>query len=161
MIYIYEGCDGSGKSTKAQEDAKRMNCKYIHNPVDWTSKTAYEEWLKFFDDHKNETICVDRSFLGNPIYRTWAGKPIEYTDEQLTNLLKQKFILVYCETGSEYEDATRRGEDNLKSISDYDKIKELYHHWINKVAQYNDVYIYNWKTKESSYYKSEKMKSLL
>ena len=164
MIRIYEGCDGSGKSTKAQEDAKILGCEYIHNPVHWLCENPYEEWKKFFERYKGQTICVDRSFIGNPIYRTWddGKKSSDFTDEQLKDLLEQEYMLIYCESGREYEDATSRGEDNLKTKEDYDIIKGMYHMIVKHVVDKDKiVYKYNWTTKECVQLKSNNVESLL
>lgn len=157
MIYIYEGCDGSGKSTKAQEDAKQLGCECVHNPVDWLSKDPYGDWLKFFEEHKNENICVDRSFIGNPIYRTWDNgyESSDFTPDEFLNLLQQDFVLIYCESGTEYEDATKRGEDNLKTKADYAKIKSLYRQMLKRISKNHSIYIYNWRDKTHLKYKSE------
>lgn len=151
MIYIYEGVDGSGKSIKAQQDADTLGCKCIRNPISWTDKDAYEQWIKFFEDNKDKDLCVDRSFISNPIYRSWAHKEPEYTDEQLLSLLGKEFTLVYCESGTEYEDASARGEDNLKTKEDYDDIKVRYRNFIKLVARHRPVYIYNWRKGEYRY----------
>lgn len=158
MIRIYEGCDGSGKSTKAQEDALKLGCPYVHNPVDWRCENPYEAWLEFFNKYKDKDICVDRSFIGNPIYRTWDNgyESSDFWDDELDDLCRQKYTLIYCESGTEYEDATSRGEDNLKTKEDYDKIKELYDLFIKRnILPHNPVYKYNWRTQEMSEVKAE------
>lgn len=164
MIRIYEGCDGSGKSTKAQQDAEKLGCEYVHNPVDWLCDNPYKAWLKFFEDYKDKDICVDRSFIGNPIYRTWDNgyESSDFLDEELEELCRQNYVLIYCESDTEYEDATIRGEDNLKTKDDYNKIKELYNLFIeNKILPYNQVYKYNWRTGELQEMKKENLESLL
>ena len=164
MIRIYEGCDGSGKSTKAQEDARMLGCPYIHNPVDWRCENPYKEWLKFFEEYKDKDVCEDRSFIGNPIYRTWDNgyESSDFYEGELDELCQQNYTLIYCETGTEYEDASARGEDNLKVKSDYDKIKELYELFIKKnILPYNPVFKYNWRTGEYVKIEKEEMRSLL
>lgn len=162
MIRIYEGCDGSGKSTRAKEDAEFLQCEYIHNPVSWLSLDPYKEWKEFFEKYKDKTVCVDRSFLGNPIYRTWDDKrkSSDFTDAQFKDLLNEDFMIVYCESGTEYEDATSRGEDNLKTEEDYIIIKGLYHILINMLLDKKIIYKYNWRTKECIELKKNKVESL-
>lgn len=150
MIRIYEGVDGSGKSTKALEDAKKWSCKYVHNPVDWRDPNPYKAWKKFFKEYKGKDICIDRSFIGNPIYHDWFGDDADFTPEQIDKLCREDFVLIYCETGTEYEDAVKRGEDNLKKKRDYIYIKDAYHEFINWLIEKHNktVFRYNWRTKE-------------
>lgn len=151
MIFIYEGVDGSGKSIKAKEDAQALGCEYLHNPVDWTCKNPYEEWKKFFEKYKDKNVCVDRSFIGNPIYHEWYGDDSDFTEEEFKDLCSSyKFTIIYCESGTEYEDAKERGEDNLKRRFDYTYIKDSYKELLNElIAEYHiSVFKYNWRTKE-------------
>lgn len=151
MIYIYEGVDGSGKSIKSLQDAETMGCSCIRNPISWKDKDAYQQWLNFFEQYKDKDVCVDRSFISNPVYKQWAKEDITFTEEQFKTLLQYEFTLIYCESGTEYEDATSRGEENLKTREDYDKVKSLYRNLVKKISKYRPVYMYNWRTNEYKY----------
>lgn len=152
MIYLHEGVDGSGKSTGVDSFLGEKDTLCMHNPVDWNSKTPYKNWVNFLNLCLviKKDIHIDRSFLSNKPYRQWAGESEDFTKEELEDLYSYPFVIVYYDSGTEYEDATKRGEDKLKTKSDYDTIKQNYKDMLKELKEkYNkEIYIIDWHKEE-------------
>jgi hypothetical protein len=153
MITIFEGVDGSGKSTRAEDLAKLMGATLLKNPVDWKCEDPFNAWLELFEKHRlTHCLYIDRSFLSNPVYRKWHGTPMDFTPAQFEKLCSLNFQVVYCESGTEYVDAMARGETNLKTPEDFEIIKKYYKETLCDLHKKHkfQLHKYNWRTDDVS-----------
>ena len=147
MLILVEGADGSGKTTLVTQ-LKQRGYKVISS-VDRSLSSQDMRW-KFAALHSCETAmkhCImDRSFISELVYRTFDGEKPVISLSAMCNTLKFCKIIL-CETDTQYEDSIRRGEDNIISREQADKIQELYNFYVNMFEKFDGVpvYRYNWK----------------
>lgn len=138
LFVVFEGADGSGKTSLAQSIAKEFEVAYSHND----KSSSYEEGKKNSYDYievlKNApTGVIDRlvhtgETVYAPIYRGYDG--IDYF-EDLENKMNEEFniLLVYVSANDEIvkERLKNRGEDYI-NIEDIKKIKDNYAKYLEK-----------------------------
>lgn len=145
MIVIIEGVDGSGKTTLVNQlkdegfsitqiESSRCGNK---ERMDWMD-------LKMF----NDIVVTDRSFITDLVYRIHDGR--ERRGMNLYNMslvLDNEVKVVFCETGTEYDDAMKRGEDNITSRAASKDISAIYRMVREMIRVFTDapVFVYNWR----------------
>ena len=146
MLIIVEGGDGSGKSTLVQK-LKTFNFK-IEKPAALNNRHQFEyyERLALQSIYNEENVILDRSFISELVYRVFDKKKPRLKLSEMFALLKYCKIIL-CETGTQFQDALKRGEDNITNEEDSIQIKMLYRHYISLMEQFENVPVlrYNWQ----------------
>ena len=146
MLIIVEGGDGSGKSTLVQK-LKTFNFK-IEKPAALNNRHQFEyyERLALQSIYNEENVILDRSFISELVYRVYDKKKPNLKLSEMFALLKYCKIILY-ETGTQFQDALKRGEDNITNEEDSIQIKMLYRHYISLMEQFENVPVlrYNWQ----------------
>lgn len=146
MIVFVEGVDGSGKSTLCNE-LNLLNydtiCigRHYDDPV--------HTWQKINDAYADSVVICDRSFITDLVYRLQDKDPRStLTLTEMCDVLRQNAMVIHCKTDSSFTDAINRGEDNIRSKSQADRIKHLYDVIIKMFNKFEDIPVleYNWKT---------------
>ena len=120
MLVIFEGVDGSGKTTLI----KKLKEIYHWKEIEWPgkqkdAKTFLEMVKQFRNEHEgeisdNKVYLMDRGGLGELIYGTLENRldtdPDDYVD--LVRLWEES-VLVFCNNNQAYENAITRGEDGI------------------------------------------------
>lgn len=124
MIVFVEGSDGSGKSTLIRQLSNRYSNIRIARDVE--SGKMWKRLLKF-SKHigRNKVLLVDRSPLTELVYRTEDGRESKFNRSLVYKCLKSGKT-IYCKTLTAYEDAMRRGEDNLCVKERHRNVQKIY-----------------------------------
>lgn len=146
MLILVEGGDGSGKSTLV-ETLRKFNFK-IAKPAALQNKHQFEyyERLALQSIYAEQNVILDRSFISELVYRVYDKKKPRLKLSEMFALLKYCKIIL-CETGTQFQDALERGEDNITKEEDSIEIKMLYRHYISLMEQFENVPVlrYNWQ----------------
>lgn len=144
MIVFVEGVDGSGKS-KLTEQLKEKG--YKTHTVNSSSEEV-KEWMELIEE--TDTLVMDRgSFISDLVYRIVDGKPRRGMDLFcISAILKTPVKIIYCKTDTAFDDAIRRGEDNIVDRNVHDELCNTYDKVMRMFSLFTDVSIitYNWKT---------------
>lgn len=143
MIIILEGADGSGKTTLL----KTLNKEFNYDILLINNKEDFDEWYdNLIKYNNNKTVITDRSFIGDLVYRLWDGKPRRGMSlNAMCDILLQSKV-IFCESGTEFEDSMLRGEDFITTKKDSNIIKHNYQIIMSLFDKFLDVKIckYNW-----------------
>ena len=135
MLVIFEGVDGSGKTTVI----KKLKEKFGWEEIEWPGKQKNPvEFMKmverFTEDHltqinDNKVYLMDRGGLGEILYGTLENR-LANTNPQfykpLVDLWK-KCVFVFCHSYTAYQDAITRGEEGITKKKDiHTIIQECY-----------------------------------
>ena len=148
MLVLVEGGDGSGKTTLVNSIC--AICEYNKLQIE---RFEPKQKLKYMNAAWSPEINVaDRSFISELVYRLCDDEDVyEWNLINIAEVLcESDIILVYCETDTQYEDSMARGEDNITTKKQSDKIKKMYNTIIKLLEKFTEVpiYRYNWKTDE-------------
>ena len=147
MIVIIEGVDGSGKSTLVKQLADEgFQVTSIESNKEGSKE--YIEWatLNMYPD--DTFVVTDRSFLTDLVYRIHDGKERKGMDlYDMSLVLDENVKVVFCETGTEFDDAMARGEDNITSRAASKDISSIYRMVREMIRLFtkSPVFIYNWR----------------
>lgn len=143
MIIFVEGADGAGKTTLIQQ----LSDRYTNVSVSRMEEDS-SLWLRLINFAKsfpNKYVLVDRSPLTEYVYRAEDKKESKFQYSTVVKWLKQSKI-IYCSTDDSFENAMRRGEDNIIIKSRHDKIRQLYDTFIPTLELEGvKVMYYNWQ----------------
>ncbi len=143
MIVYIEGVDGSGKSTFAKHITKYLHEHNFHvvpfaekfmvtHPWREDRISARDLQIKIRAlTNSSEVFIVDRGELSDIIYRVFDHhkfKPLMSlnTFYNLYNICKKKYIIIHCDSKKSEELMLKRGEDNLVSIEEHQKLRYLF-----------------------------------
>lgn len=148
MLILVEGVDGSGKTTLCKQLVDK--CKVQQININGALSEAFDLYRSFVSHVTicNTTVITDRSFVTDLVYRLSDDKPRETIDlSQMCYLLRGPVAIVLCETDTSYEDAMKRGEDNIIDKQRSDEIKKTYEIITSMFNKFLNVpvYKYNWK----------------
>lgn len=153
MLIFIEGADGTGKSTLCQKLCDNYGIPTIRMPRFVQQRVLFEVNLDLdacylYDTLKKENllIALDRSFLSDWVYRVNDGNlNITFNLSTMCELLKDGLI-IHCDTDNAYEDSMKRGEDNITTKEESDRIRQLYNDTFTMLHIFHDVPIikYNW-----------------
>lgn len=143
MLVIVEGVDGSGKTTLVNQ-LKEQGYKVVP-AIPRDEPNQFDKWSEYVDS--DEICIVDRSFITDMVYRAIdRQKPCNITLRAAAWLLKRS-KLILCESNTAYEDAMRRGEDNITDFATSCMIKFTYVTLFRIFQMYGQTEImsYDWK----------------
>ena len=148
MLILIEGVDGSGKTTLCKQLVDK--CKAEQISIDGASSSAFDLYRSYVLHviRYKTMIVMDRSFVTDLVYRLFDDKPRETIDlARMCYLFRGPVAIVLCETDTAYEDAMKRGEDNIVDKQRSDEIKKTYEIITSMFIKFSDVpvYKYNWK----------------
>lgn len=135
MLVIFEGVDGSGKTTVIKKLKEKFGWEEIIWPGKQKNPTEFIKMVKkFTEDHvveinDNKVYLMDRGGVGEIIYGTLENRlgsttPIAY--KPLVDLWKS-CVFVWCYSPTAYKDAIIRGEDGITKEKDmHSIIQECY-----------------------------------
>lgn len=144
MIVILEGVDGSGKTTLWKQLQAR-GCKTVYVKPSVNEVYEWERHKIYF--HK-ECAISDRSFISDLAYRLEDKLPRRGMDlRNMIITLSSDIKVIFLESGSEYNDSMRRGEDNITERKVSNRIKKNYKIIADMLDIFTNVPImrYNWK----------------
>lgn len=76
MLYILEGCDGTGKSTLATQLSKLLDAEVIHCTKDTPNTELF--FLNIVRAAEKRNIIADRFCYGQYVYQQPEERPLEY-----------------------------------------------------------------------------------
>lgn len=137
MLIILEGCDGTGKSTLAENISKIIRAEIIHH----SKPLSVSEVKSIIDLSANEDIIVDRFHLGQYVYnepedRLLSEKDMEFF-KKLLKITKSIFIYVTADN----KDIAKR----LSERSECCNIEVIKANYESALDRYIDNYI-EWNT---------------
>lgn len=143
MIIILEGVDGSGKTTLANELKKKgfpvMKWER-HIPIQYQIAKAAKE--------SNCYIVLDRSFISDIVYRIYDEGLRDNLDlKQIADILDNNVTIIYCKTNTSFVDSMSRGEDNVTTKEQSDKLSAIYDNVIKLIDIFTGAQVrtYNWQ----------------
>ena len=74
MLYILEGCDGSGKTTLANQLSKLLDAEIIHCST--TTPNDYEFFKRIAKNSRVKNVIADRFCYGQFIYQEEKDRPL-------------------------------------------------------------------------------------
>lgn len=144
MLVIFEGPDGSGKTT-LQNKVSEVMCKYSNNlkvidgaeqlipthpksQVRVTKQELYKQ-LKRMATAKDALYLVNRGPISDIIYRVFDNHPPVTTLPKLLEFIKKyerQLIIVYCHSKVAEQKMLERGDENPIAISRHKEISRVY-----------------------------------
>ena len=125
MLYILEGCDGSGKTTLAKCLATLLDAEIIHCSTHTVNDITF--FNKIVEAARNRNIVADRFCYGQFVYQTEEERPLKgtyFNSEQALQSLemtflqnKVKVILVDAPTSIIEERLKQRNETLINGLS--------------------------------------------
>jgi thymidylate kinase len=144
MIVILEGVDGSGKTTLCnqlvQQGYKKVEIE--------SGNYEFDNWREAKINSRDDVVICDRSFITDLVYRTFDNQQRRGMNlQQMCGTLWNDVIVIHLESGSEFDDAMKRGEDNITDVISHTRIKFLYKDIINMLKIFVGVPVktYNWR----------------
>lgn len=135
MLVIVEGIDGSGKTTLC-DALRRNNCEIIRQERG-DAKLSTSDITYYLTTTK--IIVMDRAILTPWAYRIFDNGKLDNVDfsfvESLNILANAKVI--YCNNKNAYSWSMRRGETNIKSFDDSERLRNIYDVIIGTIKLYN------------------------
>ena len=135
MLVIVEGIDGSGKTTLC-DALQRNNCEIIRQERG-DAKLSTSDITYYLTTTK--IIVMDRAILTPWAYRIFDNGKLDSVDfsfvESLNILANAKVI--YCNNKNAYSWSMRRGETNIKSFDDSERLRNIYDVIIGTIKLYN------------------------
>lgn len=120
MIYILEGCDGTGKTTLAKKLAPILDADIIHCTVE--TPNDYSFFSEIISASISRNIIADRFCYGQFVYQTERERKLNQT--QLFQLEAEmlnagvKLIYVTADTKDIMDRLIFRGETTAKPVDD-------------------------------------------
>lgn len=158
MLVIFEGVDGSGKTTVIKKLKEKFGWEEIIWPGKQENPTKFIKMVKkFTEDHvveinDNRVYLMDRGGVGEILYGTLENRlssttPIAY--KPLVDLW-EKCVFVYCRNDNAYDNAIRRGEDGItKKEEIHGIISSAYHEAMGyMISDGNSIY-YNYENDDA------------
>ena len=146
MIVIIEGVDGSGKSTLVRQLVEEG---YRATSIESHREEEYSKWCKAYKEAQDDVVVTDRSFVTDLVYRMFDGKERRGMDLLgMSLILNSDVKIVFCESGTEFDDSMTRGEDNITRREDNEAIALVYRVVKNLIKSFtdSDVFVYDWHT---------------
>lgn len=148
MLIIVEGIDGSGKTTLCN-NLKTYGYKVIRKERDDKNFSVEEMYYYAITD---KIIVIDRAILTPWAYRIFDGTKLDADDycfnEALRILANAKII--YCNNGNAYSWSMRRGETNIKSFDDSERLRSIYNVIIGTIKLYNLSTVFEYDFEKNS-----------
>lgn len=154
MITFIEGVDGSGKTTLANK-LKEKGFVQVNLPERSDNKSEENaNWREFCYTYcnyvKNDVAFIaDRSMISEIVYRMQ-----DFQETFVTESLFAKFLhgiqVVYCNSGTSYQDAIARGDDNIKNVAQHVERSILYNGFIYFLQEVYEIPVctYDWHNKK-------------
>lgn len=146
MLVILEGVDGSGKTTLLNQLLdKGYMCKKCLRENNEVDKSVYD-----FAETNREILIIDRSFITDAVYRcVQGGKRESFNMRKSARVLDSCTKIIYCTTPTSFDDAMKRGEDNITNKGLHCALKNSYDFVMNYIEKYTnaEVMYYDWHYK--------------
>lgn len=139
MLVYLEGVDGSGKTTLFKQLTEQYGFKGSIPPDRHINKSDENSlWFDFHNTYayNNKAYIVDRGWLTEIVYRKIDKEP-SYLTLQLLDKLTE-CLIIECISPTAYDDAIRRGENNITDKNIHSKIEEEYRNTIGNLLQFCD-----------------------
>lgn len=156
FIFIFEGCDGVGKTTLINEIHKKTGFKVMHGSSFEIAELGidgmYEYMMKLYTS--KEVILMDRSFISNLVYAPLFEKTslnyIQVTD--IIDTLRSKcFIIHLNDSPSKIKDRLEyRGDDKI-NMDDIDNIMVNYEKVMNIIKKEISTFEFNMSEDKTEY----------
>ena len=143
MIVIIEGADGSGKTTLVNQLKDRGF--YVTQIESSRQNTEFWQWADL--RRRDDVVITDRSFLTDLAYRIHDGQERKGMNlNDMSFILDENIKVVFCETGTEFDDAMARGEDNITSRAASKDICSIYRMLREMIRIFTSTktFVYNW-----------------
>lgn len=135
MFVIVEGIDGSGKTTLC-DSLKMRGCSVIRKERDDKNLSIEEIYYYLITD---KIIVIDRAILTPWAYRIFDNTKLDADDFCFSEALKilANSKIVYCNNKNAYSWSMRRGETNIKSFDDSERLRNIYDVIVATIKLYN------------------------
>lgn len=120
MLYVLEGCDGSGKTTLAKQLSKLLDADIIH--CSQHTPNNYNFFDNIITASHNKNIIADRFCYGQFVYQSDGDRPlgdISTLNVLETRLLKENAKVIYVSAPDEVikERLAMRGESLINGLT--------------------------------------------
>lgn len=147
MLVIIEGNEGTGKTTLINQLKEHM--PFISVKYSKECKHMFES-LEFYAKSK-QLYVLDRGFVTDMVYRI-NDLRVGQTSLQEIGVLANMSKIIFCESDTGYEDAMKRGENNITDINQYQYIDSLFDAVLKLLSSFTRVdimrYRYGWNSVE-------------
>ena len=140
MLVLLEGVDGTGKTTLLKELLDRgFCCKRTFRHDNNDARPFYK------CSHSSEIVVLDRSFISDMVYRMvdnlWAE---DLSMHDAAEVLDGDVKIIHCVNSNHYEDAMKRGEDNITDKTLSDKIAFIYEIFMTYFNKYTNAKVFKY-----------------
>lgn len=164
LFIVFEGADGSGKTSLAKEIAKTFKVGYTHNDKCYNYNDGLMKSYNYINELEEMDSCViDRLVhtgegIYAPIYRGYDGSNY-FANLEEKMMEKFDMLIVYVQADDEVIEKRleERGEDYI-NFEDIKKIKENYINYLQNTKIPHIIYTNN---KEGIEYSAHKLSLLI
>lgn len=119
MLIVVEGNEGTGKTTLIDRLSEQLPFIRIKYSKDCENIFPDLEYFAF----NRSLFVLDRGFVTDMVYRIRDGKQGQTSLAEIAELCKRGWVkIIFCNNDNGYEDALRRGENNITTRTDYDYV---------------------------------------
>lgn len=131
MLVIFEGVDGSGKTTVIKKLKERFGWEEIEWPGKQKDHKAFVEMVKDFttnhweEIHNTKVYLMDRGGVGEILYGTLENRFDKFCLPESFSALMDLWkycVFVHCSNKNAHKNAIIRGEDGIAKNADIHKI---------------------------------------
>lgn len=120
MLFVLEGCDGTGKTTAAKKLAEVFNAEIIHCTAQ--TPNTYEYFKEIIEEADKRNIVADRFCYGQFVYQNPSERPLDSYEalcslEELMLRHGTLLILVTADTEEIEKRLEERGEKLINGLS--------------------------------------------
>ena len=140
MLLLLEGVDGTGKTTLLKELLDRgFCCKRTFRHDNKDAKPFYK-----YSQSKG-IVVLDRSFISDMVYRMVDNLCAEdLSMHDASEVLDGDVKIIHCVNNNHYEDAMKRGEDNITDKTLSDKIAFIYEIFMTYFSKYTNAKVFKY-----------------
>lgn len=138
MIVLIEGNEGTGKTTLINELSKQIPFAIVKYPKEFKDTFNLLETFAVSD----RLFVLDRSFVSDIVYRRLDHQKGQMNLEQIGRLCedrKDRMKIVFCNHDKAFENAMRRGEDNIKVESVHKLLDNEFYSVKNLLRCFTDI----------------------
>lgn len=150
MLVIVEGIDGSGKTTLCNALQRSSSDYEVIRKERGDPKLSSSD-IEYYTT-TDKIIVMDRMVLTPWAYRIFDNGKLDSVDFNFTQSLNilASSLLIYCNNSNAYSWSMQRGETNIKSFDDSEKLRNIYNVIIGTIKLYNLSTVFEYDFEKNS-----------